>query len=201
MGKKNASPVERISLCRSRSHANSCPFPCHLRIFTAFPCSRRKGSRRDWKEDSPVRESRKVRMLSVTFPPQKRATGKDTPARLKKAPSLAVVFQIRVTLIPEKGSSAGERASCPFSRRCHGKEAPMTFISFPFRAAFHKRFRRFTRQTGTYRMGCCIRPEIDYTPVRTCPPAFLNTSRWIICAPCYPGAWRKPPSRRKPEWF
>lgn len=94
MGKKNASPVERISLCRSRSHANSCPFPCHLRIFTAFPCSRRKGSRRDWKEDSPVRESRKVRMLSVTFPPQKRATGKDAPARLKKAPSLAVVFQI-----------------------------------------------------------------------------------------------------------
>ena len=48
MGKKNASPVERIPLCCSRFHANSCPFPCHLRIFTAFPCSRRKGSRRDW---------------------------------------------------------------------------------------------------------------------------------------------------------
>jgi len=49
-------------------------------------------------------------MLSVTFPPQKRATGKDAPARLKKAPSLAAVFQIpgntpyrKKEVQPEKG--------------------------------------------------------------------------------------------------
>lgn len=52
---------------------------------------------------------------------------------------------------------------------------------------------------GAHPMGCCIPPEIDYTPERTCLPACPNTSRWTTCAPCYPGAWRRLPSRRRPE--
>lgn len=74
-------------------------------------------------------------------------------------------------------------------------------LILPLRAALHMTPRIPLRQVGVHLMGCCIPTEIDYNPERTCLPACPNTSRWIICAPCYPGGWRKPPSRRKPEQY
>lgn len=124
MDKKNASSVERISLCRSRFHANSYSFPCHLRIFTVFPCGRMRSSRRGWNGHFLVRGGPgKIRIYQAMFQPQKRAMGKDAPALLKKSPSLLPLSsKFWITLIPEKASSAREKAFSPFGGAATGRE-------------------------------------------------------------------------------
>lgn len=162
MDKKNASSVERISLCRSRFHANSYSFPCHPRIFTVFPCGRMKSSRRGWNGHFLVREAPENPDLSGNVPAAETRYGKRCSSPVEKETlSVAAVFQILDNTHTRKSKFSQRKGILSVWRRCYGKGALMALISFHFQAAFHKRPQCFTRQTGTYRMGCCIRPEID----------------------------------------
>lgn len=124
MDKKNASSVERISLCRSRFHANSYSFPCHPPHFHSLPMRQNEEFKKRLEWAFPCKGGPgKIRIYQAMFQPQKRAMGKDAPALLKKRPSLLPLSsKFWITLIPEKASSAREKAFSPFGGAATGKE-------------------------------------------------------------------------------